>query len=158
MGVGMGRDQRRRRDRRHVVEALGVEVREVDEDAQLVAGPDQLAPERRQPRPGVGVARIAERHAVPEDRRPAPDRPERAQPRRMQEMERIEIGPDRLGALHVHHRRDAVPGHGRADLRGRAADRSAPPDTRSIRKRMPAMASATGCASAAGMASGSGRS
>jgi hypothetical protein len=40
----------------------------------------------------------------------------------MQQVERIEIRADRLGALHVHHRRDPPRREAGADFRCRAAE------------------------------------
>ena len=56
VGVRVGGDQRRPADRRHVGEAGGVEVREIDEDPQPVAGAHQLLAGRREPRALSGLA------------------------------------------------------------------------------------------------------
>ncbi len=105
MGVGMGGDERRVADRGDVVEALFVQVRQVDHDLELVALADQRLAGIGQAGAGVGVAGIAERHAVAEDGRAAPDRAERAQAGGVPDVQRVKIGADRLGAFHMHDRR-----------------------------------------------------
>ena len=80
VGVGMRGDKGRVAQFGHVPEAALIEMREVDQDFQPVAGADQFLAEIGQARPGVGRRRTAERHAVPERVGPAPHRTERAQP------------------------------------------------------------------------------
>ena len=55
-------------------------MRDVDEDAEEVAGVDEVAAGGGQPGAGVGRGREAERHALAERVRPRPDDPDRAQP------------------------------------------------------------------------------
>ena len=75
------------------------------------------------PPPVSGELRETERHAVREDVFPAPDESERAQPRRVQDVEGREIGVDGFGTLDVQHGGDLPRPHGGADLRDRPADR-----------------------------------
>ena len=90
---------------------------------RVVAEPDEVLARLGQPGTDVGAPGKLERHAVAEDRRPAPHRADRAQAHIVEEVERIEVGPDRLGALHVHHAGDLAAAEGRADRRCAAADR-----------------------------------
>jgi hypothetical protein len=83
----MGGDQRRIAGLGHVPEALFVEMRQVDQNLQPVAGADQFLAERRQTGTGIGRRRTKERHAMPECIRPAPNQTERAQPRFMQHVQ-----------------------------------------------------------------------
>ena len=71
-----------------VPEARLVEVAEVDGDPELGAAAHEPDARRRQARPGVGRARVGERHAVGERVRAAPDRAERAQAGGVQHVER----------------------------------------------------------------------
>ena len=104
-------------DRGHVPEAALVEVREVDEDAELLARAHERAA-------GVGQAALGG-HAVGERVRPAPRRADRAQPERVQRGQQLEAGVDRLGALDVH---DGEDGAAELEVAGRArhAHRSRP--------------------------------
>src|SRR5919107_5144564 len=61
MRVGVAGDERRVRHPRHVPEALLGEVGQIDEYLQLIAAPDELAPELRQPAADIGPRREAER-------------------------------------------------------------------------------------------------
>ena len=97
----MGRDQRRLRQPGDVPKALLVEVREVDQDAELVAGAHQRPAEIGEAGAGIGRARELERHAVAEGVGPAPHQAERAQAGLIEDLERVEPGIDRLGALDV---------------------------------------------------------
>ena len=103
-------DQRPVELARDVPEPGGVEVAEVDGDAELGAAPHELDAGVREARAGVGRGRVAERHAVPERVGAAPDRAERAQPGRVPDLERVEVGVDRLGALHVEDHAERVAG------------------------------------------------
>src|ERR1700730_4245907 len=58
--------------------------------------PISALPRSGKPGAGVGRGRTGERHAVAERVRPAPDRAERAQPRRVQHVQNLEIRVDRL--------------------------------------------------------------
>ena len=71
-----------------------VEVREVDEDPELLARAHERAA-------GVGQAALGG-HAVGERVRPAPRGADRAQPERVERGQQLEAGVDRLGALDVH--------------------------------------------------------
>ena len=119
---------------------------------ERVAGSHQVAAGGRQARAGVGVAREAERNAVAEDGRAAPDRADRAQPGGVEDVERVEVGADGLGALDVHDRGDRALGEAGADVGGAAAERERPVgDALACACRMPAIASATCCAASAGI-------
>ncbi len=64
----------------------------------------------------------AERDAVAEDGRPAPDEAERAHAGRVEHLELVEVGADGFGALHVEHHREHVVGVGGFHLGGGPAD------------------------------------
>jgi hypothetical protein len=146
VGVGMRGDERRHRDAGHVVEALLVQVRQVDQDAEFVAEADKVAALPGEAGPRIGRAGKGHRHAVAEDRGPAPDRAERPQAHVVEKVERVEVRADGLGALHVHDARDHARLHRGADLGHRTADAEIPGAARSIQCRSPAMASASGWA------------
>ena len=110
------------RKTRDVLEAGLVHVREVDHDAEGVAETNDVLARLGQPGTDVGAPGKLERHAVAENRRPAPHRADRAKAHIVEEVERIEIGADRFGAFHVHHARDLAAAERRADRRGAAAD------------------------------------
>ena len=57
--------------------------------------------------------------------RPAPDRAERAQPRRVEHVEQLEVRVDRFGAFDMQHRRQHVFGEAAFDIAGSAADANA---------------------------------
>ena len=101
MGVGMGGNKRAVRQPGHIVKALFVDVAEVDHDPQRVALADQPLAGRGQPLAGVGAGGEGKRHAVAEDRRPRPDRTDRAQTHGMEGVQRVEILADGLGPFHV---------------------------------------------------------
>ena len=146
VGVGMRGDQRRVAQLGDVPEAALVEMRQVDQDFQPVAGADQLLAEIGQAGPDVGRRRTAERHAVPEHVRPAPHRAERAQPGLMQHVERLELRVDRLGAFDMQHRGQRAGVDAMADVVDGAADADpsvrlaldAEQDRRHARSRRPA--------------------
>ncbi len=130
VGVGVRRNERRVAQLGHVPEAAFVDVRQVDQDLQPVAGADQLLAKVGQARARVRRRRAAERHAVPERVRPAPYRTERAQARGMQHVKRFELRIDRLRAFDMQNRRqhagfdappDFVDGTADADLAARLA-------------------------------------
>ena len=102
MGVRMGRDQRRVRKCRDIVETCLIQMAEIQHDTQRVARPHKPLSGITQPRPGIGRARKPERDTMTEDRRARPDGPERAQAKRVKDMKRVETGIDRLGPLHMH--------------------------------------------------------
>jgi hypothetical protein len=102
VGARVGDDERLVGDPGGVPEPTRVEVREVDEDPELVAGADECPAGVGEPGADVGRGGRGERHAGPERVRPAPRDPERAQPARVQAGQVPEPGLDRLGALDVH--------------------------------------------------------
>ena len=122
VGVGVGGDERLVRQRGDVAEAGGVEVREVEEDAEAVAGAHQLLAGGGQARALVGVAGEAEGDADAEGVRPRPHRAERAQAGGVEHLEPAEVGADRLGPLDVEDRRHSAGGLGRLDLGDGGAD------------------------------------
>jgi hypothetical protein len=77
--IRMGSDERRVADGHNVPEPAFIEVRQVDQNSQPVAGGDQPFTEVGQARPGIGRRRTKKRHAMAERIRPAPDRTEGAQ-------------------------------------------------------------------------------
>ena len=85
--IRMRGDERRVGQRGDVPKALLVQMREVDQDPELVAGLDQRLALIGQARAGIRRAREAERNAVAENVRPAPDRAERAQARLVEHFE-----------------------------------------------------------------------
>ncbi len=115
--VRMGRDERRVGEPGDVPEALLVQMREVDHHAEPVAGLDEGAAVIGQARPGVGARRIAERDAVAEHVRAAPDRADRAQARLVEHVEQAQVRIDRLGALDMHDRGEGAALVALADLR-----------------------------------------
>ncbi len=125
MRVGMRRDQRRIAQRRDIPKTFFIEMRQVDHDAQPIADADQRFAEVGQAGAGIGRRRTAERHAVAEHIRPAPHRAERAQPRRVEHVEQIEIRIDRFGAFDMQHRRQYVIGNRTLDIAGGAAETNA---------------------------------
>ena len=122
MGVGVGGNQRCVGKLRHIAESLLVEMRKVDLDLQPVAGLDQFLAGIGQPVAGIGRGGEAERHAVAEGVRPAPDDAERAQAGGVKHLQHGEIGVDRLGALDMEHGGELFLLHRGANVGGAAAD------------------------------------
>jgi hypothetical protein len=77
--VGVGCDERRLRERRHVTQATLVEVREVDEDSQPVALSHELSPRAPQVRTSVRGGREQEGDPVGVDVRAALHEAERTE-------------------------------------------------------------------------------
>ena len=125
MRVGVRGDQRRIAKFGNVPETAFVEMRQIDQNPQLVAGADQRLAEIGQARADIGRRRTAERHAVAERIRPAPDRTERAQPRRVKHVQKLESRINRFGALDMQHRRQHVIGETALDIAGIAANADA---------------------------------
>ena len=123
MRVGMRRDQRRFREARDIPKALFGDVREVDEDLHFVAGADELFTGRGQAVAGIGPAGKLERDAMAENVVPAPDRSERAQARRIQHLQKMQIAVDGFGAFEMKHHRQRSTLDRRMDLGGRLAKR-----------------------------------
>ncbi len=99
--VRVGRDERRLGELGDVPEAGLVQMREVDEDPEQVAGVDEVAARVGQPGAGVGRGGEAERDALGEGIRSRPDDAERAEAAAVPVVEIGEIGRDRLRALEV---------------------------------------------------------
>ena len=147
MRVGVRRDERRVGERGDVPKTLLVQVRQVDEDLQLVADVDQRLALVGQAGAGVRRAREAERDAVPENVRPAPDQPERAQAGLVQHLQHLEVAVDRLGALEVQHGRHARRHRSPARISDALRQtRTAPSERRAMRKSSETICSATACA------------
>src|SRR5437764_5935498 len=70
--------------------------------------------------------REGERHSGGEGVGAAPDEAERAQPRRVEDVQRIEPRINRLGALEVYYRRERAIAQARGDLASAAHDPDAP--------------------------------
>ena len=126
VGVGVRRDQRRIRDLGNVPKAALIEVRQIDQNPQPVAGADQRLAEIGQTGAGIGRGRTAERHAVAEHIRPAPHRPKRAQPRCVQHVKQFEIRIDCFGAFDMQHRRQRAVGEAAFDIGNSPANTNAP--------------------------------
>ena len=87
----------------------------------------RASPGAAEPWAEIGRRRPYELYAVGEVVGPAPDRSQRPQSRCVPQVERLELGVDRLGALEVQHRgRRAVPGFGRVEVCDRPRDRDVP--------------------------------
>ena len=120
MGARVGGDERPVGDLRDVPEPALVEVREVDEDPELVARLHERAAGVREPGADVGGGDgRRERDAVAEGVRPAPRDAERAQAARVQVGQVAQPGLDRLGALDVH---DGLDRAGQLEVGGLAHD------------------------------------
>lgn len=122
MCIGMGGDQWLGADLCHIIEALFVQMRQVDHDAQLVAFLDEGLARRGQPRPGVGAAGVAKRHAVAKHGRTAPHRANAAQAHGVKGVQGVKVGVDGFGTFHVHDAEDDVLGHAGFDLGDGGAD------------------------------------
>src|SRR5882672_7034603 len=94
MRVGMRGDEGRVADSCNVPKPPFIKVRQIDQNLQPVAGVNQLLAEVRQTGSRVGRRRTAERHAMPERIRPAPNRAERAKSRLIQYVQKLEIRVD----------------------------------------------------------------
>ena len=75
----------------HVPEPAFVEVRQIDQNSQPIAGANQLFTEVGQTGASIGRRGTAERHAVPERIRSAPNWAERTKSRRIQNVQQLEI-------------------------------------------------------------------
>jgi hypothetical protein len=100
-------DERRIRDPRHVLEPGAVQVREVDEDSEAVARAHERLPVVGQAGTRVGRGGVHEGHARRIAVRAAPREAERAQAAFVPRRELV-LPADRLRALEVQHREDAV--------------------------------------------------
>ena len=143
--AGVRGDERRAAQLGDLPEPARVEMREVDEDPQLGAGADQRPPGVREPRPLIGRSRERERHAGGERVRPAPDQPERAHARGVQDLELVE--PGAIGSAPSRCRTAASPSASSAAAS--RAMRSRPPESRSSRSSSATCASASASAAAA---------
>ena len=139
MRVGMRGDEGRIADSGDVPEPRFVEVRQVDQDPQPVAGADQLLAEVGQTGSCVGRSGTAERHAVPERIRSAPNRAERAKSRLMQYVQQFEVRVDRFRAFDMKNRRQHAVLQASLDVIDVRQTRTRPCDSRSIRRRRDTM-------------------
>ena len=106
MRVGMRRDQRCLREARDVPKALFGDVREVDQDLHLVAGADKLFAVFGQAVAEIGVGGKLKGNAMAKNVVPAPDRSERAQTCRMQQLQKVQVAVDGFAAFEMQdHRR-----------------------------------------------------
>ena len=151
VGAGVGGDERRAAvlERVDVPEPAAVQVGDVDEDPQLVAGRDERRPALERPGPSSGLPGEPERHAGGEVVRAAPGQPERAHPRGVEQLELLEPRADRLGALEVQDGDEARPRRGRRRVR---ATRMRPSHSRSSRRSRPIWIIASRQAGACGAA------
>ena len=124
--IGMGGDQRSRRQSGNIPETGLVDMGQVDQHAKLVATADKPFSGGSQARSGIGRGRIAERHPVAEDVGAAPDRSERAQPHSVEPVQHGKPGIDRLDAFEMHDRGDAAIRHGGPDVGDGPADSQRP--------------------------------
>ena len=104
--VRVRRDERRKRERRDVPEPRLVQMREVDEDAEAVAGVHELPPRVCEPGPRIRRRGELERHTLGECVRPRPDEADRAHAALVPALEIGEIGGEWVGAFEVHDRGD----------------------------------------------------
>src|SRR5690606_9150655 len=112
--------------RSHVPETLLGDMRKIDQDAHPVTGPDQLETGIRQSQSRIGRLRIGKGNPVAENIVAAPDRSERTQPCRIENLEIAEIRIDRLAAFHVHDARENAVADRLADIVRRTADTPCP--------------------------------
>src|SRR5262245_29156697 len=127
MRVGMRGDEGRFADSGNVPEAAFVKMRQIDQNFQSVAGADQLPTEFRQTGPRVGRRGTAERHAMPEHIRPAPNGAKRAKSGLIQHVEDLEILIDCFRALDVKDRCQHAFLQAFSDIIDIAADENAAP-------------------------------
>lgn len=80
MRIGMRGDEGRIADSGNVPEPAFIEVRQINQNPQPVAGADQFLTEVRQTRSSVGRRGTTKRHAMPEGIGPAPNRPRERSP------------------------------------------------------------------------------
>jgi hypothetical protein len=123
MGIGMGRHQRRLRQPRHIPKTLLGDVRQVDQNLQVIAGADQPLAGRGETVAEIRPGREVKRHAMAEDVGPAPHRPDRPQPRRIENVEESELGVDGLRAFQMDHHGQRLALNGGPDFGGGGADR-----------------------------------
>ena len=97
--VGVARDQRRGAQLRDVPEAFFVHVRQVHQDAELVAGAHQRLAGVRQSGPGVGRMGKQKWDAFAEIVGPTPHRTERPQAGGVEDFQHVQLGVDRLRRL-----------------------------------------------------------
>ena len=122
VGVGMGCHQRCRRKSGNVAEAGLIHMRQVDQDAKLVAAFHKPLAGLCQAGADIWAGRIAEGHAMAEDGAAAPDRTNGAQPQIMQPVQHDEVRIDGLRAFEMHDGRDDPVIHCRPDISDRRAD------------------------------------
>src|SRR5580698_3197752 len=117
MRVGMRRDQGRSASARYVPEPGGIQMRQVQHDAALVAGPHECQPRFRQTWPDGRATWISEGHARPEAVAPAPDRADRADAEAVIVFKAVEVFADCLSTFEMQrHCQDAII-HATANLR-----------------------------------------
>src|SRR5437763_10682473 len=101
MGCRVGCDERCCGEASDIPEALFVDVGKIKQDAQSVAGTNQIPSRRGQPWPRVRRVREFERDAVSKGIGATPDNAKRAQPCVVKHLEGIEVCIDCLSPLEV---------------------------------------------------------
>ena len=97
----VGGDQGGIRDVGHVPKPFLVQMRDVDQNAELVAATDQRLPGAGQTRSGVGRAGKDKGDAMAKGVGPAPHNAQRTKPCLVKDEEGIQVGVDRFCALKV---------------------------------------------------------
>src|SRR5258706_7420433 len=99
MCVGMCCHQRRIRRTSYIPESLFVEMREVEHDAQAIAGTHQFFACIGQTGSGIGRMRVSERHTLREGIGATPYNTQGAQASLVEDFECIKAGIDSFGSL-----------------------------------------------------------
>ena len=156
MRIGMRSDEGRIADGGNIPESALVEVRQVDQNPQPVAGRDQLLAEVRQAGSRVGRRGTTEWHAMPERIRPAPDRAERAKSRLIQDVQEFEFRVDCFRAFDMKNGAN-TPSFMHCWISSTLRQiRTRPCDSRSIRRRSDSMLKTVFCAGVNSTAGGNG--
>src|SRR5262249_10288968 len=125
MRVGMRSDEGRIADSGNVPKSAFVEVRQVDQNLQAVAGPDQLLAKVCQPGSRIGRRGTEEWHAMRERIRPAPNGTEGAKSRLIQHVQKFEFQVDCFRTFDMKHRSQHAVLHAFLDIIDVAADTNA---------------------------------
>src|SRR5258706_5241104 len=99
MCIGMCRHQSCIRQTSHIPETLFVEVREVEHDAQAIAGTHQFFACIGQTGSGIGRMRVSERHTLRENIGATPYNTQGAQSSLVEDFECIKAGIDSFGSF-----------------------------------------------------------
>src|SRR5262245_15330494 len=125
MRVGMRSDEGRIADSGNVPESAFVEVRQVDQNLQAVACPDQLLAKFCQTRSRVGRRGTEEWHAMRERIRAAPNGTEGTKSRLIQHVQEFEFQVDCFRTFDMKHRSQHAVLHAFLDIIDVAADTNA---------------------------------